>query len=193
MTNPPNQLTSDEVETAPIERERVEDLLRLFGKAARAHQLYLPNNPVYKSAHDALRAGLVPIWEQSDELVLSFTESEVKWQGVTVLEESTRGSDSLPWIFYKDGVRELRMIRGFEAEELDRLLDILQRVRKASPDEDDLLTLLWQGDFVCLRYRYVDLSQEASVPLADGGEALAASHEDPRESVEEEHQRRRSS
>ena len=186
MTTPPTQLTPNEVERAPFERERVEELLRLFGKAARAHQLYLPNNPVYKSAHDALRAGFVPIWAQGDELALTFTENEVKWEGDTVMEENTRGSDSLPWLFYKDGVRELRMLRGFEGEELDRLLGILQRVRKASPDEDDLLTMLWQGDFVCLRYRYVDLSQEATAPLQDGGEALAESHEDPRESVEEE-------
>ena len=174
------------MEPAPLERQRVEELLRLFGKAARAHQLYLPNNPVYKTAHDALRAAFVPIWEQTEELALVFTESEVKYEGETVLEETTRSSDSLPWLFFKDGVRELRMLRGFETDELDRLLGILQRVRKASPDEDDLLTMLWQGDFVCLRYRYVDLSQEASVPLADGGEALAASYEDPRVSVEEE-------
>lgn len=174
------------MEPAPLERLRVEELLRLFGKAARAHQLYLPNNPVYKTAHDALRAAFVPIWEQTEELALGFTESEVKYDGETVLEEATRSSDSLPWLFFKDGVRELRMLRGFETDELDRLLGILQRVRKASPDEDDLLTMLWQGDFVCLRYRYVDLSQEASVPLADGGEALAASYEDPRVSVEEE-------
>jgi hypothetical protein len=186
VTTPPTQLTPNEVERAPFERERVEELLRLLGKAARAHQLYLPNNPVYKSAHDALRAGFVPIWAQCDELALTFTENEVKWEGDTVLEENTRGSDSLPWLFYKDGVRELRMLRGFEGEELDRLLGILQRVRKASPDEDDLLTMLWQGDFVCLRYRYVDLTLEATAPLVDGGEALAESHEDPRESVEEE-------
>ena len=171
---------------APFERERVEELLKLFGKAARAHQLYLPNNPVYKSAHDALRAGFKPIWAEVDELVLAFTENEVKWEGEAVLAEATKSSDSLPWIFYKDGVREVRMRRGFELEELDKLLSILQRVRKASPDEDDLLTMLWQGDFVHLRYRYVDLSVEQSVPLADGGEALAASHEDPRQAVEED-------
>ena len=171
---------------APFERERVQELLKLFGKAARAHQLYLPNNPVYKTAHEALRAGYKPIWDEVDELALGFTENEVKWEGETVLEESTKSSDSLPWIFYKDGVREIRMMRGFESEELDKLLSILQRVRKASPDEDDLLTMLWQGDFVFLRYRYVDLSVDASVPLQDGGEALAASHEDPRQAVEEE-------
>jgi len=188
VTNPTPQRTTKEMERipAPFERERVEELLKLFGKAARAHQLYLPNNPVYKSAHDALRAGFKPIWADVDELSLAFTENEVKWEDEVVLEERTKSSDSLPWIFYKDGVRELRMLKGFETEELDKLLSILQRVRKASPDEDDLLTMLWQGDFVYLRYRYVDLSVEATVPLADGGEALAASHEDPRESVEEE-------
>jgi hypothetical protein len=74
-------------------------------------------------------------------------------------------------------VRELRFLRGFDAEELAKLLDILQRVRKASPDEDDLLTLLWQGDFTFLRYRYVDMTVEPTVPLAEGGEALTEGDE----------------
>jgi HEAT repeat protein len=183
VTNPLSQLVQQEGGTAPFERERVEELLRLFGKAARTHQLYLPNNPVYKTAHEALRAVFAPLWALTDEIALTFSESEVKWEGETVLEEASRGSDSLPWLFYKDGVRELRMLRGFETDEIDRLLDILQRVRKASPEEDDLLTLLWQGDFLYLRYRYVDLSQEATVPVADGGEAMASSEEETREAM----------
>jgi tetratricopeptide (TPR) repeat protein len=172
----------------PVETSLVIELLRLFGKAARAHQLYLPNNPVYKAAHDALRAGFVPIWEETGEIVLSFTESEVKYGGETVLEESSRTSDSLPWIFYKDGVREIVLTRGFELEELDRLLGILQRVRKANPDEDDLLTLLWQGDYVFLRYRYVDVTMESSsgaVALSDGGEMVAQQKVDTRAAVAE--------
>ncbi|PYP80249.1 MAG: hypothetical protein DMD35_05775 [Gemmatimonadetes bacterium] len=161
----------------PYEPALVEELLRLFGKAARAHQLYLPNNPIYKSAHDALRAGFVPLWEETDELVLAFTENEVRWEGRTVLSEVSRGSDSLPWLFYKDGLRELRLLRGFESEELDKLLGIMQRVRKASPDEDDLLTLLWEGDFVFLRYRYVDLTLETAPVLAEG-ERIRSDDED---------------
>jgi len=160
-----------------VELPLIHELLRLFGKAARAHQLYLPNNPVYKAAQENLRAGFVPIWEQTDELVLSFTENEVKYGGETVLEERSKSSDSLPWTFYKDGVRELRFLRGFDEEELGRLLDILQRVRKASPDEDDLLTLLWQGDFTFLRYRYVDMMVDATVPVAEGGEVLTDGEE----------------
>ncbi|HEU4720024.1 MAG TPA: HEAT repeat domain-containing protein [Gemmatimonadaceae bacterium] len=170
----------------PFEPALVEELLRLFGKAARAHQLYLPNNPIYKSAHDALRAGFAPLWEETDDLVLAFTESEVRWEGLTVLSEASRGSDSLPWLFYKDGVRELRLLRGFEVEELDKLLGIMQRVRKASPDEDDLLTLLWEGDFVFLRYRYVDLTLETAPVLAEGERVRSSDEEESASEPEEE-------
>jgi len=37
----------------------------------------------------------------------------------------------------------------------------LQRVRKATDDDDDLLTLMWEREFVTLQYRYVDLTQES--------------------------------
>jgi HEAT repeat protein len=175
VTTPSAPQPVGELENAPppIDPEHVEELLRLFGKAARAHQLYLPNNPVYKAAQDALRAGFSPIWEAADELVLTFTEHEVRYAGQTVLQESSKSSDSLPWIFYKDGVREVRFLRGLDNEELTKLLDILQRVRKASPDEDDLLTMLWQVDFVFLRYRYVDMNVDPTVPLTAGSEHLA--------------------
>ena len=183
MTTPTTPLPLAELDGVPPPADAtvVEELLKLFGKAARAHQLYLPNNPIYKSAHDALRAGFAPVWAELEELVLGFTESEVKWEGQTVLAEASRGSESLPWLFYKDGVRELRLLPGIETEELDKLLTIMQRVRKASPDEDDLLTLLWEGDFVFLRYRYVDVALEGAPTLAEG--ETIASDED-REYVE---------
>ena len=187
MTSPVASPQAGELDRPPpFEPALVEELLRLFGKAARAHQLYLPNNPIYKSAHDALRAGFVPLWGETDELVLSFTESEVRWEGLSVLSEGSRGSDSLPWLFYKDGVRELRFLRGFEAEELDKLLGIMQRVRKASPDEDDLLTLLWEGDFIFLRYRYVDLTLETAPVLAEGERIRRDDEEETQAPVEDE-------
>jgi hypothetical protein len=182
VTTPSAPLPAGELDNvqAPIDIALVQELLRLFGKAARAHQLYLPNNPVYKQALDNLRAGFLPLWEATDEVALSITESEMRYAGETVLDEGTKSSDSLPWLFYKDGVRELRFSRGFDTEELAKLLDILQRVRKASPDEDDLLTMLWQGDFAYLRYRYVDMSVEPATPLGEGGEQLAESQLDVR-------------
>jgi hypothetical protein len=188
VTTPSVPQAAGELENvqAPVEIALVQELLRLFGKAARAHQLYLPNNPIYKQALDNLRTGFLPIWEATDEVVLGFSESEVRYGGEVVLEETTKSSDSLPWLFYKDGVRELIFVRGFDSEELAKLLDILQRVRKASPDEDDLLTMLWQADFAFLRYRYVDMSVDATTPMGEGAERLEHSQIDVRRLSEDE-------
>lgn len=163
-------MTAVEAPDTPFPPAPVEELLRLFGKAVRAHQLYLPNNPVYKSSIDAVRAAFQPIWEQTDELPLRFTEAAVNWYGHPVLTDNSRGSDNLAWTFFKDGIREITIVRGFEDAELVRLFEILQRVRKAAPDEDDLLTMLWEADFASLRYRYVDIGAEASASLDDAGD-----------------------
>ncbi|MFL5469994.1 MAG: HEAT repeat domain-containing protein, partial [Gemmatimonadaceae bacterium] len=68
--------------------------------------------------------------------------------------------DNMAWLLYKDGIRELKMLKGFEDEELGVFFGLLQRVRKATDDDDDLLTLMWEREFATLQYRYVDLTQE---------------------------------
>jgi hypothetical protein len=117
-----------------------------------------------------VRSGFAPIWQHTNELELRFDETEVKWLDQPVLVERNKSSDSLPWTFFKDGIRAIHLVPGFEQNELAKLFDILHRVRKASADEDDLLTMLWEADFINLRYRYVDLGSEPVPDLADGGE-----------------------
>jgi hypothetical protein len=162
----------------PFPAALVEELLRLVVKAARAHQLYLPNNPIYHGAIDALRAGFAAVWTHDDELVLSMQETDVRWYDVVVAGDGSKSSDSLAWLFYKDGVRELKLAKGFEEAEVVKLLEIIQRARKGSPDEDDLVTMLWEADFSLLTYKYVDILQEGGGggggDLADGSDVAAA-------------------
>jgi hypothetical protein len=170
----------------PFSSTPVEELLRLVAKAARAHQLYLPNNPIYRGAIDTLRAGFVTLWKETDEITLVIDETEVRWYGVSVTKETSKSTDNLAWLFYKDGVRELTIAQGFEQTEVVVFLEMIQRARKANADEDDLVTMLWEADFTFLRYRYVDvLSDGAGDGLADGrevspvsaGEVQAAAHQ----------------
>ena len=138
----------------------VTDLLKAFVKAVRATQMYLPNNPMHARALDAVKEAFSALWQKTDELILQVIETRLEWEGRTVLDEGERTSDNVAWLLYKDGIRELTMLKGFEQEELSVLFDLLQRVRKATDDDDDLLTLMWEREFVNLQYRYVDLTQE---------------------------------
>jgi HEAT repeat protein len=170
----------------PFSPGLIEEMLKLLIKALRAHQLYLHNNPIYQRAIELLRASFAPIWAHTDEIALAVTETELRWFGRAVLVELAKSSDSIPWICYKDGVRELKLLRGFEADELPKLLEILQRVRKASPEEDDLLTLLWGQDFASLRYRYVDLGVEQAAAIDETPAAERPTQVDPPQATIEE-------
>jgi len=138
----------------------VTDLLKAFVKAVRAHQLYLPNNPMHARSLEAVRESFATLWVHTDEIDLQVVETRLEWEGRVVLDEEERTSDNIAWLLYKDGVRELKMLKGFEQEELGVFFNLLQRVRKATDDDDDLLTLMWEREFVNLQYRYVDLTQE---------------------------------
>jgi hypothetical protein len=138
----------------------VTDLLKYFVKAVRAHQLYLPNNPMHARSLESVREAFATLWQNTDELELQIVETQLMWEGRVVLDEQERTSDNVAWLLYKDGIRELKMLKGFEEEELGTLFDLLQRVRKATDDDDDLLTLMWEREFATLQYKYVDLTAE---------------------------------
>ena len=142
----------------------VEELLQAGVKALRAHQLYLPNNPVYQRAIEAFRAAFQPVWAALPELVLDVYEAELRWSGHVVYAQTNR-SDSVAWILYKDGVRSLTFLPEVEDEEIIGLLDVLHRARTLqSEDSDDLLTLLWEKDFQLIRYAFQELMTEGSGP-----------------------------
>ena len=145
----------------------IEEMLRVFVKGVRAHQLYLHNNPTYVRALETLRASFAPIWEHTDDFSMQVTETDFVWEQVPVLREAGKTADSLPWLFYKDGVRELRFQKGFEEEDLVGFLDIIQRARRQNPDEDDLLVMLWERDLLHLRYKYVELSDDGGLGLGE--------------------------
>jgi HEAT repeat protein len=160
-TSVPPKTAEHELDEPSFPVVYVVDLLKAFVKAVRAHQLYLPNNPMHARSLEAVREAFATLWKQTDEIDLHVVETRLEWEGRVVLDEHERTSDNIAWLLYKDGIRELKMLKGFEEEELGVFFNLLQRVRKATDDDDDLLTLMWEREFVTLQYRYVDLTQES--------------------------------
>jgi HEAT repeat protein len=149
--------------------EQVEELLRTLVKAARAFQMYLPNNPMYHRAAANLQVAFQPVWSAIDELVLAVQETDFVWEGVLVYHQLNK-ADSLAWTLYKDGLRALTLRKGVEREELPRLLRVINRVRLLAPDAaDDLFTLLWTEDFQFVDVRFAEFLQDhGSLELVPG-------------------------
>jgi HEAT repeat protein len=142
----------------------ISETLRTLARTVRSFQLYLPNNPMHVRAIDAARAGFAALWAHVDRIELGITETDFTSDEVSVFSEADRGGESLPWLFYKDGIRSIEIRKGFEARELTRFLSALQSVRAQAGGDEDLVTLFWECDFAHLSYTY----EEA------GGDGFAA-------------------
>lgn len=152
----------------------VRELFLVLGKALRAYQLYDRQNPVYQRFRGGLVDAFRALWRSESGLSLLVEENRLTWRGEEVYRSEQR-SDSLAFLLYRDGVRELQLLRGIEEEELEGLLDVLHRARHARTDADDLVTLLWDQDFQYLRYEVVDLLADGVVVPEPGDGVLAGS------------------
>lgn len=147
----------------------VRELFTVLGKALRAFQLYDENNPVRQRFVESLRQAFVQLWQEVDRMTLSVEEDRILLGAEAVYTSENRG-DSLAFIFFKDGVREITFLPGLERDELNRFLGVLQRARKLLPEGDDLLTVLWEEDLQFFQYQYVDfLAEGVDLPVPGGG------------------------
>ena len=147
MTDTPVELpdhgAEDSAEWSDMEEmpfEKVRELFNTLGKALRAFQLYDENNPVYKRFVSSLSEAFTDLWTEIDGLNVSVEEDRFKLAGEEVYRSTSR-ADSLSFLFYKDGVRDVTFLPDIEGEELERLLSLLQKAKTLKATEgDDLLT-----------------------------------------------------
>ncbi|HEX9106734.1 MAG TPA: HEAT repeat domain-containing protein [Longimicrobiales bacterium] len=166
MNSPLNQV-DDASEIQGPDAAQVVDLFGLLEKTVRAHRLYQANNPVYQGFLGALRGAFAKLWASASALHITIEEGAFRWQGKTFTVGE--GRDSLSFLFYKDGVRDLTFLPGFE-DEVGPFLEIVHKARQRDEETDDLVTLLWEREFTGFQYTYMDMLGE-ELALPEGAEA----------------------
>ena len=153
---------------------QVRELFIVLGKALRAFQLYDENNPVRRRFVTSLREAFESLWQDQEGLNLSVEEHRLVLAGEAIYENPSH-SDSLAFLLYKDGVRDITFLPGFEGPELDKVLGVLQRARMLKTAEaDDLLTMLWEEDLEFFKCQAVaQFTEGAEIPTAQAVEERA--------------------
>ena len=164
------------IELVGLPVEGIRELFVTLAKALRAFQLYDENNPVYHRFVSGLREAFDGLWTELGSLTLAVEESRLLAEGQEVYVNESH-ADSLAFLLYKDGIREITFLPGFELDEddeLERFLGLLSAARSVGPEGgEDLLTMLWDADLPHLRHRSVDILQEGvAVPEAGEGATL---------------------
>ena len=144
---------------------QVRQLFNVFVKTLRSFQLYDEQNPVRKRFVTSLREAFEGLWTEVEGVNLSVEENSLLLAGEQIYQNPSR-SDSLAFLLYKDGIRDVTFLPGVEGPELDRILGVLLRAKMLQTAEaDDLLTMLWEEDLEFFKCRSVDqITEGAETP-----------------------------
>jgi hypothetical protein len=143
------------------------DLTSAFIKAIKAFRFYPPDNPTLKGFRDQLFKKFQFFLNKYQSFVIVVGEYDLSFKG-KILYENRDVKTSLSFSLYKDGLREIRFMRGLEDWEVQGIIDILKHSETINQLEDDIVTLMWEKDFVHISYLATDeFLEETPVVVPD--------------------------
>jgi HEAT repeat protein len=153
-------------ETTPL-RTDAEELVRALVKTLRIRTIYEPNNPIYREFSDALIERFDTFLARHKVFRVEVREDELLLEGQTIFR-GDGSRESLPFTLYKDGIRELAFFEGLEPREIFDFLETVKQDPAREANQEDILSRLWERDFVHIRYLFVDLFlEEETIDLPD--------------------------
>jgi len=167
------QPNEDEVKSAKA-------LVQTFLQTIKGYRLYDSNHPVQLKLLERLKNDFARYFEELPSFSLQIGEHQFFFHG-NVVYESDDVKESLAFVFFKDGIRELRFHRGLKVEELLDFLNLVGRSDAVNHMVDDLATLLWEKDFSHITFTVMDEFLENTFVPATGQDLLEGMEFNPTE------------
>jgi len=143
------------------------DLISAFVKAIKAFRFYPPDNPTLKGFRDQLLKKFQFFLNKYQSFTIQLGEYDLSFKG-KILYENRDVKTSLAFSLYKDGLREIRFMKGLEEWEVQGIIDILKQSEAINQLEDDIVTLMWEKDFMHISYLATDeFLEETPVVIPD--------------------------
>jgi len=136
-------------------------LIQTFLQTLKAFRLYEADHPILSKFLERVRKDFDQYFDEFDSFSLQIGEHRLYYRG-NVVYENEDVKESLAFVFFKDGIRELQFSRGLEFKEIMDFLHIVRKSDFLNRMEDDLVTLLWEKDFTHITFITVDEFLEGS-------------------------------
>lgn len=144
-------------------------LIQTLIQTLKSFRLYEANHPILWKFLERLKRDFDLYFEEFDSFTLSVGEYKLFYLG-KIIYENQDIKESLAFFFFKDGIRELKFLRGLEFKEILDFLHVVKKSETVNRMEDDLVTLLWEKEFPHIHFTIVDDFLEGEthwVPLTE--------------------------
>jgi HEAT repeat protein len=159
LTQPPDLHDEESyLDGAAIQEEELRQantLVSALVKAIKAFRYYPPEYPLLKHFYQDLVNRFTAYLREYYSLVIKIDENKFSVKD-HVLYATKDLKSSVPFLLYRDGVRQLRFMDGLEEWELKSFLDLLVQSDNIDHLDDDIVTLLWENDYIHIDYLAVD-------------------------------------
>jgi hypothetical protein len=144
-------------------------LIQTFLQTLKAFRLYEANHPILSKFLERLRKDFDQYFGEFDSFSLQIGEHRLYYRG-NIVYESEDVKESLAFLFFKDGIREIQFSKGLEFKEMIDFLNVVRKGDLLNRMEDDLVTLLWEKDFSHITFTAVDEFIEGGATLVPATE-----------------------
>jgi len=142
-------------EADPAEVKKAGNVIQFFKKSFSLIKLYPSGNPSVEKSIDLFNNQMGEFLSEYEELAIQVGEFSFSYKGEVAFQDEERRS-SLPFLFYKDGLRELSFHKGLDKEELHEFFRVISEVSDLPAEDADIVNALWEKSFIYIRYYSID-------------------------------------
>ena len=152
----------------PLELKKAGNVIQFFKKAFSLIKLYPPENPSVAKSVELFKNQMEEFLNEYEELAIEVGEFSFSYKGEIVFQGEER-SKSLPFLFHKDGIRELSFHKGLDKGELHEFFRVISEVADLPAEDADIVNSIWEKNFVYIRYYSLDefLEQDIGEPAEE--------------------------
>lgn len=145
-------------------QKALRELFVTLGRAVSALKLFPDNNEMVVRFRRDFTSQLLAFLAANGEMELTIRQNAFLHQGRPVLQDDNV-IRSLPYLFFKDGMKTLTFLPGISADEVSELLSLIRTVSLQPLEVSDSVDALWQKDFANVRFYASDEFLESKVAV----------------------------
>jgi len=136
----------------------IKALIHALTQTVKTYRLYDSGHSIPLKFLERLMKDFNQHFDQYDSFSIQIGEDQISYQGNVVykIQDAQEMKGSMPFLFFKDGIRGIQFLKGLEDKELEDFLNLIRKSDLLDRQEDDLVTLLWERDFSHIDFVIVD-------------------------------------
>ncbi len=164
-----NQIKSEDLPD-PDEIDKAKGVLRFFDATFSSIKIYPSQSLAVKKSIDSFYERMIEFLDEYEELTVRFEEFSFSYKGEIIFQDEEK-KRSLPFFFFKDGMRELSFHDGLDKKELRDFLEVIKEESGLPLEDSDIVNSLWTKDFAHIRYFAID--EFLDTEIGRGGEEIS--------------------